>query len=383
MPAKRSSPVPMYALALAVLSAIGALAWWSLRAQESHPSAERYALLPPAGGELPRLWQVPDFEYPDQHGASTTAATLRGKPWVADFVFTQCTSACPMMTSRLVLLQRQLTGAPLHFVSFSVDPAHDTQAALARYAESWNETETRWSLLATDSKRLPDTLSGFRVSAKPTGDPNDPIVHSSVFLLIDADGWVRGAYESEDAAARTRLVADARVLAAAAEVAPARPATLAALGCLGCHSNPRVAPDLAGLFGAEVTLQDGMKRIADEPYLRRSILDPAGELVRGYAPLMPSYAAQLSEAEVTALVEQLRTLKTADGASRALAAPAELAHDPVCHMTVRASPDALHTRHGDHDVYFCSEACREAFVRDPARFAQSSPPKDAGARHRD
>lgn len=375
---------------LIVTAALAALAFVVWPREEQHPPAERYAYAVADAGALPRLWQIPDFAYRDQHGTSQNAASLGGRPAIVDFVFTQCTSACPMMTSKLVLLQHELAGVPVRFVSFSVDPAHDTPEALARYAESWNASETRWMLLATEAEPLQKTLIGFRVTAKATRDPADPIVHSSVFLLVDAEGWVRGVYESEDPKARRRLADDTRSLAAPPAAAANAALSMAALGCAGCHANPRIAPALDRLYGSEVRLQDGMQLVADEAYLRRALLDPASELVAGYSAIMPSYAG-LEAATVEALVAELRGPSdagavvpaykaTAQGSSRskdageAASAPRDagatevaLVEDPVCHMTVRASAESVHVHHQGHDVYFCSEMCRDSFLASAAK----------------
>lgn len=85
-------------------------------------------------------------------------------------------------------------------------------------------------------------------------------------------------------------------------------------GCSGCHDAGSTvrAPDLAGLFGRPVALQDGRTVIADEAYLRDAMLLPARDVAAGYAPLMPSFAGQLSEEDVLALIAYIRSLGDAD-----------------------------------------------------------------------
>ncbi|HTH43689.1 MAG TPA: cytochrome c oxidase subunit II [Oxalicibacterium sp.] len=79
-------------------------------------------------------------------------------------------------------------------------------------------------------------------------------------------------------------------------------------GCSGCHSagSSVHAPDLTGLLGRTVHLQDGRSLIADENYVRDSILLPKKDVVAGYAPVMPSFAGQVSEEDILALIEYLR-----------------------------------------------------------------------------
>ncbi|MFQ5510458.1 MAG: cytochrome c oxidase subunit II [Candidatus Krumholzibacteriia bacterium] len=86
-------------------------------------------------------------------------------------------------------------------------------------------------------------------------------------------------------------------------------------GCIACHStdgSPLVGPTYKGLFGkTETVITDGDARkvVVDEEYLRRSILDPTADIVDGFQPLMPPMRGLLSDDEVTALVEYLKTLK--------------------------------------------------------------------------
>ena len=79
-------------------------------------------------------------------------------------------------------------------------------------------------------------------------------------------------------------------------------------GCSGCHSaNSTVhAPDLAGIYGRVVHLTDGRTLVADETYLRDSILLPKRDVVAGYEPLMPSFQGQLDESELAALITYLK-----------------------------------------------------------------------------
>lgn len=81
-------------------------------------------------------------------------------------------------------------------------------------------------------------------------------------------------------------------------------------GCRGCHEEgPRQrGPSLAGVFGSEVELASGETVMADEEYLRESILDPNAKMVAGYRPLMPTFRGQLSDEAVMALIAYIRTL---------------------------------------------------------------------------
>ncbi|HMO52225.1 MAG TPA: cytochrome c oxidase subunit II [Kiritimatiellia bacterium] len=84
----------------------------------------------------------------------------------------------------------------------------------------------------------------------------------------------------------------------------------AELGCLACH-NPAsgaLGPNLAGVFGHEVELADGAKVIADENYLRESILNPQAKVVAGYAPIMPTFQGSVTEEQLGHLIAYIKSL---------------------------------------------------------------------------
>lgn len=82
-------------------------------------------------------------------------------------------------------------------------------------------------------------------------------------------------------------------------------------GCTGCHAGQSVvrAPPLEGLFGKPVPLEGGKVVIADEGYIRDSILLPNKQVAAGFAPLMPSYQGRLDEEQLFELVAYIRGLR--------------------------------------------------------------------------
>src|SRR5262245_4682820 len=82
------------------------------------------------------------------------------------------------------------------------------------------------------------------------------------------------------------------------------------LGCSGCHGANSVvhAPRLEGLYGKPVPLQSGQVVIADEHYIRDSILVPQKDVAAGYAPIMPSFQGQISEEELMQIIAYIRSL---------------------------------------------------------------------------
>jgi cytochrome c oxidase subunit II len=99
----------------------------------------------------------------------------------------------------------------------------------------------------------------------------------------------------------------------------------AELGCVTCHRSDAQGrgPNLQGLFGTPVKLEDGRTVVADENYLRESILDPGAKIVAGFKPVMPTFQGLVSEEQLNALVAYVKSLsKSAPaGASSAAASP--------------------------------------------------------------
>jgi cytochrome c oxidase subunit 2 len=87
-------------------------------------------------------------------------------------------------------------------------------------------------------------------------------------------------------------------------------------GCSGCHEAGSTvhAPSLDGLLGRTVHLQDGNSLVADENYVRDSILLPLKDVVAGFEPVMPSFAGQLDEEEIEAIVAYIRSTGEASAA---------------------------------------------------------------------
>ncbi len=87
------------------------------------------------------------------------------------------------------------------------------------------------------------------------------------------------------------------------------------LNCITCHradSGGR-GPVLQGLFGRTVRLQNGDTVVADEGYIRESIMNPAAKVVAGYQPVMPTYLGQVSEESLLQLIAYIRSLSAPPG----------------------------------------------------------------------
>ena len=186
-------------LVAALLVVTGAAVWQIVRGPE-----------PP-----PVLGEVPDFALVNRDGQPVRRADLAGAPWIADFIFTRCGASCPMMSLRMARLERELPAdLGVRFVSISVDPEHDTPEVLQEYAESFG-APGRWLFLTGDKPQIYRlSKEGFKLAlddAMPVS-PDEPILHSTRFVLVDGQGKIRGYYEAFDEEALKKLRADLEAL---------------------------------------------------------------------------------------------------------------------------------------------------------------------------
>lgn len=82
--------------------------------------------------------------------------------------------------------------------------------------------------------------------------------------------------------------------------------------CITCHSidgSPNTGPSFKGIMGRTERMKDGSQIVADENYLRESILEPQAKVVDGYAPVMPTYQGVLRNEEIDALIAYMKSLK--------------------------------------------------------------------------
>ncbi len=193
---------------LAVGAMMGFLALRTLPAEQSSTAA---AVAPVAQvAEPPVLYDAPKFTLTSQDNVPFTSDQLRGHPWVADFIFTTCTSLCPVMSTHMSALQSELP-SDIKLVSFSVDPQHDTPALLRQYASHYDAQPGRWIFLTGDLKTQTAVVSGMKLYFKPA-DGASPIQHDQHFILVDSQGRVRNYYDSYSQDDMDHLIRDAKTL---------------------------------------------------------------------------------------------------------------------------------------------------------------------------
>lgn len=176
--------------------------------------------------------EVPEFSLVRQDESALARSQLRGRVWVANFVFTHCSGPCQAMSEAMSRLQQALPDR-VRLVSFSVDPERDTPAELTRYGKQFDADFARWTFLTGTRAQVRSTIiDGFKLPVlDSSGDPENAILHSEKFVLVDMGGRIRGYYDGLADEGFARLVEDASALARVSRL-PAINATLNAITTL-------------------------------------------------------------------------------------------------------------------------------------------------------
>lgn len=150
----------------------------------------------------PLNWEVMDFQYTNQDNKPFGLSDLKGKVWVADFIFTSCTTVCPPMTANMAKLQKQAkeAGLDVQFVSFSVDPEVDIPEKLKQYGEYFKADFSNWNFLTGYEQEEIALLADKSFKTVVEDDPNsNQVMHGTRFYLVDQNGRiVRSYYGNED-----------------------------------------------------------------------------------------------------------------------------------------------------------------------------------------
>jgi cytochrome oxidase Cu insertion factor (SCO1/SenC/PrrC family) len=202
--------VIMLALAAAI---VGLLIW-----QRQNPKP---FVMPAAPTQpLPIITTVPAFRLTERSGREAGSEELRGRVWVASFIFTTCPGPCREMSQMFATLQaafKREGWLDVKLVSFTVDPENDTPDVLRRYADSLGADPERWWFLTGRREDIWTTsLRGFLLTVTETPEADVPkmgkYLHSTRFAVVDARGNMRGSYNIEAAGELQRLIDDVRRL---------------------------------------------------------------------------------------------------------------------------------------------------------------------------
>lgn len=140
----------------------------------------------------------------DQAGKKIRLSSLHGTPVLVDFIYTTCTSTCPLLTEKMASVAKLLgpeLGRKAKIVSFTIDPEHDGPAQLANYAKEMDADDTGWLFLTGTPAQIQQVLAiyGLRLGREPDGS----IMHMTAAYLLGANGRQVRQYDGLQVSAST------------------------------------------------------------------------------------------------------------------------------------------------------------------------------------
>jgi len=162
--------------------------------------------------------RLPDFVLLNQDSVVFTADSLRGYIHVADYFFTRCPGICPRLSSAMRMIQDYLgeKAKKVRLVSYTVDPGHDSPAALREYAQRYGADLRRWTFVTgADTTLYRLAVKGYLIPVDKSPDSTRGelgYVHSDMLVLVDPELRIRGFYSGLDSLQVKRLLDDINLL---------------------------------------------------------------------------------------------------------------------------------------------------------------------------
>jgi protein SCO1/2 len=166
---------------------------------------------------LPQFGTLPAFSLTDEHGKPFSNLDLARKITVFDFVFTSCSTACPLLSQEMAKLQAEVVKRGLErrvaLVSVSVDPERDTSERLKELAHRYGAEPGIWHFLRGDEAALRKVVvEGLMQVMDKQADKSEKdgftILHGTRFVVVDDKSRIRGFYDANDEGDRQRIVTD-------------------------------------------------------------------------------------------------------------------------------------------------------------------------------
>ena len=162
---------------------------------------------------------LPSFTLTDQNGDTFGREDCEGKWTVLYFFFTSCQGPCPILNSNVAAMAPKFADQPeVQFVGISVDPETDTPERLTAYGEKYGVDATQWHYLTGSSETINQIATELKVKAA-----DQPIFHSTRFILIDPKGAARDYFDGKDEAGVLGLESALTGITGMKEETPGRP----------------------------------------------------------------------------------------------------------------------------------------------------------------
>ena len=132
---------------------------------------------------------LPNLALIDQNGKSVELSSLKGEYVLINFIYTSCSGTCPMLTSKMSMVEKKLApelGKKVRLVSLTLDPEHDNPAALLKYANEHGANGADWIFLTGPPAQIDTYLAIFNIKRMRAADGS--IDHVTTSFLLGPDG---------------------------------------------------------------------------------------------------------------------------------------------------------------------------------------------------
>ncbi len=150
---------------------------------------------PKAEARLSKIGPAPEFALTDQDGKTISLKDRRGEVVAVTFIYASCVDTCPLLTAKLVSIQRKLepkAASKVFFTAITVDPERDTPEVLKRYAQAHGADAAHWAFLTGTAEEISDVTRRYGIYRKK--QPNGDLDHTFLTSLIDRSGTLRVQY---------------------------------------------------------------------------------------------------------------------------------------------------------------------------------------------
>ncbi|MCR9154939.1 MAG: SCO family protein [Bacteroidetes bacterium] len=143
-------------------------------------------------------YKIPPFQFTTQDNELLSSEDMLGKIYVANFFFSTCPTVCPAMNYNLQQVQDRFIGYEyIDFLSFTVDPDHDTVEVLKAYEQKIGAVNGRWYFLTGEKEEIYKTAANFFLSAQVDEDAPGGFLHSENLVLVDWEGRIRSRKDEQ------------------------------------------------------------------------------------------------------------------------------------------------------------------------------------------
>ena len=178
------------------------------------PAMVNYELVDSTIQYQKKYHKIADFNLINQNGKIITQEDYKDKIYVADFFFTTCQTICPIMTTNMAAIQKEIIDDnDVMLLSHSVTPQIDDVAQLKKYAIEKGVEDKKWNLVTGDKKQIYELARKSYLAVKTFGNGDEyDMIHTENFMLIDKKRQIRGFYDGTNEEDMERLLDDIKIL---------------------------------------------------------------------------------------------------------------------------------------------------------------------------